>query len=53
VRLLRSILRELPNSRGLFQLCLMLLQHHPSIMEARADRKRNQNRIPQLSLDDN
>ena len=51
--LLRNILRELSNSRGLFQLCLMLLQHRPSIMEAWKDRKRDQSRILQLSLDDN
>src|SRR2546425_3450800 len=48
-----NILRELQDSRGLFQLCLMLLQHHSSIMETCEDRKRDQNRIPQLSLDDN
>jgi len=41
--LLRNILRELQDSRELFQLCLMLLQHQPSIMETREDRKRDQN----------
>ena len=51
--LLRKILRELHDSRGLFQMCLMLLQHYPSIMETWEDRKRDQNRISQLRLDDN
>ena len=41
--LLRNILRELQDSRELFQLCLMLLQHQPSIMETREDRTRDQN----------
>ncbi len=53
MRLLRNILRELQDSRGLFQLCLLLLQHHPSIVEAWEGRKWDQNRILQLSLDDN
>ena len=50
--LLRRVLRELQDSRGLFQLCLMLLQHHPSIMETWKNWKRDPNRILQLSLDD-
>src|SRR2546425_444193 len=51
--LLGRILRELPDSHKLFQLCFMLLQRHASIMEAWTDRKRDQSRILQFILNHN
>ena len=52
VWLLRNLLRELPDSGGLRQLRLLLLWYRSSILAAWEDREWNQNRIPQLNMDD-
>src|SRR5712692_2716559 len=52
LRLFGDIMRRLPHPWGLLQLCFVLLHCYPSVLETGENRKWNQNRIPQYSVDD-